>query len=225
MKKLLMFVMCSIMAVSYARADDTEQLRAACQSSDKTVWVELNKVCIPRYPCRSDNQEIRKNYCRRVFADIQVPTEEKGRILAEAYIKNVLHTTGTVFKKGLLNNGDSVAGFYGQDYIDYQLANGGYVEFEFDDLVDMTITNGGIDHGLENEINIKTYRKNYAIKGAFKAFGYDDVRSDVSSEQCERIVDLANEVYHRDGFITKNVFSGFLENVSTDGRCEIDFEK
>ncbi|MBR5355171.1 MAG: hypothetical protein IK122_03515, partial [Alphaproteobacteria bacterium] len=72
MKKVTLGIAGILAMVSSANAVDTAQIKAACQSSDKTLWVERSQVCIPRNPC--DNQKYGK-YCNRVFAEYQSPAD------------------------------------------------------------------------------------------------------------------------------------------------------
>ncbi len=67
MKKTLLGIAGILAMISSANAVDTSQIKAACQSSDKTLWVERNQVCIPRNPCENPNYE---QYCNRVFRDV-----------------------------------------------------------------------------------------------------------------------------------------------------------
>ena len=125
MKKLLMFVMCSIMAVSYARADDTAKLKAACEESDKTLWVERNRVCIPRNPCNSSDQNILK-YCNRTFADF----ESSGGTDAYIDLINIYAATHGLDCRAVSQS----AKLFGQDYVVCQGTD--VMVFEFDDIND-----------------------------------------------------------------------------------------
>ena len=73
MKKTLLGIAGILAMISSANAVDTSQIKAACQSSDKTLWVESNQVCIPRNPCENPNYE---QYCNRVFANVQTGSDE-----------------------------------------------------------------------------------------------------------------------------------------------------
>lgn len=125
MKKLLMFVVCSIMAVSYARADDTAKLKAACEESDKTLWVERNRVCIPRNPCNSSDQNILK-YCNRTFADF----ESSGGTDAYIDLINIYAATHGLDCRAVAQR----AKLLGQDYVVCQGTD--VMVFEFDDIND-----------------------------------------------------------------------------------------
>ena len=68
MKKTLLGIAGILAIISVANAADTDKIKVACQSSDKTLWVERNQVCIPRNPCDNSKYE---QYCNRDFKDVE----------------------------------------------------------------------------------------------------------------------------------------------------------
>lgn len=122
MKKII-FGIVGIMSVMIpALADvssDTAKLKAACQASDKTLWVERNQVCIPKNPCKDSKFE---QYCNRDFKNVQI--QELGyKILIEAY-------AGTHDLECLPV--DTKSKLIGQDYV--VCMGDDVMVFEFDDI-------------------------------------------------------------------------------------------
>lgn len=127
MKKTLLGIAGILAMISSANAVDTSQIKAACQSSDKTLWVERNQVCIPRNPCKDARYD---KYCNRVFRDVQthgnlykglielyadthnlscVPVEQDSKAFGQDYVVckgidvmvfefNDIHDTGSFWK-------------------------------------------------------------------------------------------------------------------------------
>ena len=125
MKKFLTCVVAGAVAVSCAHADDTDKIKAACERSDKTVWVERNKVCIPRNPCNSSDQNILK-YCNRTFADFESSGGTGAYIdLIEIYAATHGLDCRAIAQKSKL---------LGQDYVLCQGTD--VMVFEFDDIND-----------------------------------------------------------------------------------------
>ena len=123
MKKLLFCVMVGVVAMSYARADDTARIKAACQASDKTLWVERNQVCIPRNPCNSSDQNILK-YCNDTFRNVQT-NAEGYMVLVDLYAQTHNLSCVPVEQKAKLVGQDDVI-CMGEDVM----------VFEFDDIRD-----------------------------------------------------------------------------------------
>ena len=119
MKKTLLGIAGILAMISSANAIDTAQIKAACQSSDKTLWVERNQVCIPRNPCDNPNYE---QYCNREFSNLQmVDREYEGIINYFAKVKNL--DCKAVPQKSKLA---------GQDYVVCMGTD--VMVFEFDDI-------------------------------------------------------------------------------------------
>ena len=135
MKKMLMCAAAGAVVMSCASANDIDvnQIRTACQSSDKTLWVERNQVCIPRNPCKNDKF---KSYCNRMFADVQ--TRDLGyMVLIDLYAQAHNLSCKPVRQDAKL---------VGQDYV---VCNGTDVMvFEFDDIHDFVL----LDISYENEM-------------------------------------------------------------------------
>ena len=80
MKILVGGIMGVILATTCANAAlTTEQLRAACEKSDKTVWVEATNACIPKNPCNDSKYD---TYCDNTFSDLHVASPVVGSALA-----------------------------------------------------------------------------------------------------------------------------------------------
>lgn len=124
MKKTLLGIAGVLAMISSANAVDTAQIKAACQSSDKTLWVERNQVCIPRNPCKNSKYD---KYCNRIFRDVQ--THHNGyKVMIEVFAKT--HTLSCVPV-------DTNPKIVGQDYV---ICMGDDVMvFEFDDIHDDVI--------------------------------------------------------------------------------------
>ena len=60
--KIITGVLAGVVSSAAFAAPDVAAIKAACQSSDKTIWVEKNQICIPANPCTSDNTSV-KQYC------------------------------------------------------------------------------------------------------------------------------------------------------------------
>ena len=188
MKKTLLSAVASLAVIGSACAAGPD----TC-NPDKYVWVEKDELCIPKNPCKSKSDVIRNAYCITVFDGLQLPWETAGEWLAEAYIKNVLNTTGS-YQNNLGRN--ATTHLWGNDYMDYKLYNGGYVVFEFDDLMDES-AGATASHPLGFSVNgsLKKFRADNAIKGAFLAFGYSDSTVVQDEALCKKIASLATDVF------------------------------
>ncbi len=126
MKKIVLCAAAGIAAMSCANAAgiDVNQIKTACQSSDKTLWVERNQVCIPRNPCGSDKF---RQYCSHVFRDVE--TQSDGyKVLIDLYAR-----ANNISCKPVNQDAKPI----GQDYV---LCDGTDVMvFEFDDIHDRAI--------------------------------------------------------------------------------------
>lgn len=131
MKKLVCGIVGIMAAVSAASANDvaqdTAKLKAACQASDKLVWVERNQVCIPRNPCKDSKYEV---YCNRLFKDVQ--TQGVGyQVFIEAFARTHNLDCSVVEQNSKL---------IGQDYV-ICMGNDVMV-FEFDDISNFQLRDG-----------------------------------------------------------------------------------
>ena len=124
--KKLMFGIAGVMAVlASANAAETADIKAACQASDKTLWVERNKVCIPKNPCENPNFD---QYCNREFRNLQLADGEYIGLI------NYYADVNNIDCKAVPQN----AKLTGQDYV---ICMGKDVlVFEFDDINDIVIT-------------------------------------------------------------------------------------
>lgn len=126
MKKMLMFAAAGAVAMSCASANDIDvnQIRTACQNSDKTLWVERNQVCIPRNPCKNEKFS---QYCNRTFKDVQ--TRDLGYlVLIDLYAQ-----THNLSCKPVRQDAKLV----GQDFVVCQGTD--VMVFEFDDISDFVL--------------------------------------------------------------------------------------
>lgn len=119
MKKKLLGIAGVLAMISSANAVDTAQIKAACQSSDKTLWVESNQVCIPRNPCENPNYE---QYCNRDFANMQVTGREYEAIV------NIFAEAKKLDCKAVEQNGK----VFGEDYV--VCMGNDVMVFKFDDI-------------------------------------------------------------------------------------------
>jgi hypothetical protein len=171
-KKMLMCVAAGAVVMSCASANDIDvnQIRTACQSSDKTLWVERNQVCIPRNPC--ENQKF-YHYCNRVFGNVE--TQGVGyRILIDLYARAHNLSCKPVNQDAKL---------FGQDYV---VCDGiDVMVFEFDDIHDHAINN--IDY-----LSRMTKALCTAVDGQ-KVGGDWTGKCMTSKERCQNINDVLNE--------------------------------
>lgn len=126
-KKMLFGIAGVLAVISSVNAADTDAIRQKCQSSDKTLWVENNQVCIPRNPCDTSRKsyEANKRYCNRLFSNVQ--TEENGyKILIDLYAQSRGLSCVPLSQDGALVGQDYVV-CYGKDVM----------VFEFDDISDV----------------------------------------------------------------------------------------
>lgn len=130
MKKTLLSVVAGLAVVSAANAGIKE---TCLEHPDKLVWVEKTQRCIPINPCKSDDATIQDAYCNTTFARVQLGSIAQGQKLVEAYLANNMNVSGTY-----VGNRHRDTSLLGQDFIPYELNDGGYVVFEFDDLSDIT---------------------------------------------------------------------------------------
>ena len=124
-----------IAVVASANAAETADIKAACQASDKTLWVERNKVCIPRNPCKDSKYE---KYCNRMFKDVEV--QEIGyKVLVEAFART--HGLSCVPI-------DTKSKFVGQDYVICMGTD--VMVFEFDDISEHPLKEGLLNTYMHN---------------------------------------------------------------------------
>lgn len=170
-----MFGIAGVMAVlASANAAETADIKAACQASDKTLWVERNKVCIPKNPCKDSKYE---KYCNRIYKDLEL-WGNQYMILVEAYAKGHGLSCSPV---------DTKSKMVGQDYI---ICMGDDVMvFEFDDISD-TPPSFNQDKLDEFTLNYKRLLCE-AIGGAYGS----GICQNVSEHQCRQLDDLADRYY------------------------------
>lgn len=131
--KIMTGVLAGVISSAAFAAPDVAAIKAACQSSDKTIWVEKNQICIPANPCTSDNMNA-KQYCNTVFADDQTGSDEEAMAVVDLYAK----THGLDCEP--VNVQFSAAG---QDYV--TCVGNDVMVFEFDDTRDA-------DHGFYHRV-------------------------------------------------------------------------
>lgn len=122
MKKLMIGIAGIMAMVASVNAADTDKIKAACQASDKTLWVERNKVCIPKNPCKDEKFEA---YCNRTYKDYQCTETYEYQVLVAAYALGH-NLSCTVL--------ESDSHLVGQDYV--ICAGDDVMVFEFDDIND-----------------------------------------------------------------------------------------
>lgn len=127
MKKLVCGLVGVIAAVNSVSALTTEEIRQRCIKANNHVWDAKNQKCIPENPCTVSGWS---EYCNKIFADVQLEGSKDASLLVDLYLK----------EQGLTCDKRSFTrpGIFGQDYCRCYLSDGGYVEFEFDDLDDIT---------------------------------------------------------------------------------------
>lgn len=174
MNKKLVCAIVGIMSISGVNANEVgiDQLRIACQSSEKTLWVERNQLCIPRNPCKSEKFEA---YCNRLFKDIQ--TLDLGyMVLIDIYAQTHGLSCKPVRQDSKL---------FGQDYV---LCDGvDVMVFEFDDIH---------NHSLLSVPEERLFGYCYAIGGQIGGSDGKYVCFDVSKRDC----DIAARIVEEYGF-------------------------
>lgn len=183
MKKLMFGIAGVIAIVVSASAVDTAQIKAACEASDKTLWVERNQVCIPRNPCKDSKFE---SYCNRMFADVEL-NELGYKVLVEAYARTHNLSCMPVDTKSKL---------VGQDYV---ICMGDDVMvFEFDDISEQNMY--GFDNG-------KSYMKElypYICKAIGGQSGADNNKAcyGTTESNCLQLISVLQK-YGVDGFYSR----------------------
>lgn len=87
MKNMIIGILVSVMAVLSVKADNTNELKIACQQSDKTLWVERNNLCIPKHPCGDESKKIQK-YCDwNTFSSVTSSLYDEWKDLVRIYVK------------------------------------------------------------------------------------------------------------------------------------------
>jgi hypothetical protein len=132
--KIMTGVLAGVISSAAFAAPDVAAIKAACQSSDKTIWVEKNQICIPANPCTSDNMNA-KQYCNTMFAGNQTGSDGEAKGVVDLYAK----THGLDCEP--VNVQFSAAG---QDYV--TCVGNDVMVFEFDDTRDA-------DHGFYHLVN------------------------------------------------------------------------
>ncbi len=134
--KLITAALVGLAAIGNAIALTTDEIRAACQNSSKTIWDAKNSVCVPRAVCHSNKPEHEK-YCNKFFANVSAP-RVKNQWSVGKYMTNRTVNMYTLFHYNSLcqrvTTGED-SNTFGQDEYGCQLADGSYMSFEFDDLV------------------------------------------------------------------------------------------
>ena len=113
MKKIMFGIVGVVAVLASANAAETADIKAACQASDKTLWVERNKVCIPRNPC-ADTSGKYNQYCIHVFDDVYPNTyagEEKDLVNLYAISHNLDCKARDVEDNIVICYGDDVFAF------------------------------------------------------------------------------------------------------------------
>lgn len=168
MKKLVCGLVGVIAAVNSVSALTTEEIRQRCRSSRNHVWDAINQKCIPENPCTVSGWSA---YCNKMFADVQLEARGDAKLLIDLYLKEYGLTCKDIIY--------TEPGTFGQDYCRCHLSNGGYMEFEFDDLNDITPSDAakGLADGL-----CAIYAHNYLYRCPDDRTGFwccDGVSSDV----------------------------------------------
>lgn len=168
--KIMTGVLAGVISSAAFAAPDVAAIKAACQSSDKTIWVEKNQICIPANPCTSDNMNA-KQYCNTVFADDQTGSDREAMAVVDLYAK----THGLDCEP--VNVQFSAAG---QDYV--TCVGNDVMVFEFDDTRDA-------DHGFYH--GLKDFHSSFEV--VCKAAGGDTFQS--HSHSSEKIMNNFYECY------------------------------
>lgn len=125
--KIMTGVLAGVISSAAFAAPDVAAIKAACQSSDKTIWVEKNQICIPANPCTSDNMSV-KQYCDQRFSNYQTPNDNIAKGMVELYALGRLECRAVDVQHSLFD----------QDYV--TCIGNDVMVFEFDDTrnIDMT---------------------------------------------------------------------------------------
>ena len=190
MKKLVCGTVGIMVAVFAASADDvatdTSRLKAACQASDKLLWVERNQVCIPKNPCKDSKYE---SYCNRIYKDLEVINANvkqdsnngspAAMLLVEAYA--IGHNLSCVPINDVKDH------VLGQDYV---LCMGDDVMvFEFGDINDIAYATAFSQSRID-EYTSKYERLLCEAMGGASASG---VCHNISETQCEQLDQFAED--------------------------------
>ncbi|MBQ1927974.1 MAG: hypothetical protein II179_02815 [Alphaproteobacteria bacterium] len=176
MKKTLLSMTAALAVIGAANAGIKE---TCLEHPDKLVWVEKTQRCIPINPCKSDDETIQVVYCNVTFAKIQLGSIAQGQKLVEAYLANNMNVAGSY-----VGNRHRDTSLLGQDFIPYELNDGGYVVFEFDDLSDITESQIA-DGAMEGACYV--FNGSYYLNPGYCA-GLENEKS------CESVAELATEV-------------------------------
>lgn len=145
--KIILASLLGSVVLSAAGADEYDGPRNRCKSKSGMIWVEATKTCVPKNACTADQTKY-GSYCIRVFSDVQTPSVEVARRLANEYLR-----LSTRMTEGHFDLCDSFVltgkeeSLMGQNYIACNGAdfNGGnYYVFEFDDTTNTETGHDGI---------------------------------------------------------------------------------
>lgn len=118
MKKTLLSVFAGMIVIGSAFAAPTpEDRKKLCEKHpDKYVWVEKDQFCAPRYPCASENTDIRNAYCIDIFDSTQKSVMQNV-IVRDKLLKRALGAHNIVkvehgFDDCVLRESWQLGGFY-----------------------------------------------------------------------------------------------------------------
>lgn len=113
-------------------APDTDKIKQIClekEAKGDTVWVEKDKACIPWNPC--EKLEKYGAYCYNGFEHTNLASRKLGNAVVQKYMSVKKNTTCSTITKTDDYTGHTIGE---DDYIDCKTADGGFIQFQFDDL-------------------------------------------------------------------------------------------
>ena len=212
MKKTLLSVGAALAVIGSAAAVGPD----TC-NPEKYVWVEKDELCIPKNPCKSKSDVIRKAYCNTTFKNVQLGNWRQGRVVAEAYSKRYLGTDITNANDMYYDKDTSL---FGQDYLPAKLSDGGYVVFEFDDLADIA---GGDKYDGAAEAACLIHGGRYGTQamgdGGETLIGL--YCSGVSESDCKAVSSLASEILSNSALFTGEYHANDLSHMQHMNVCAL----
>lgn len=114
---------------------DTDKIKQICLDKEaktaSVIWVEKDKACIPHSPCDKDNLKKYGAYCYNGFEHTNLASRTLGNAVVQKYMSVKKNTTCSTITK--INTYIAELPGY-DDYINCKTPDGGFMQFQFDDL-------------------------------------------------------------------------------------------
>ena len=185
-----MGALAGLAVISSVRAEEdmTAKIKAACQKSDKTYWVESTGACIPKNPCK-DNV-YKEAYCSNIFKDIELTGKNEYMFLVD--LDRTLRGLDCEVQPTKSKSS-------GQDYV--PCVGRDVMVYEFDDIHDVTVQSD--EFGMFRKAVCRVFTENGISYG-----------SEISLELCKKIEDMS--VRFRNGNATGLGFD-YVATINADG--------